>query len=153
MTHYTLNTGDSIESPRSGVSDDAARVLSNLVDGGQLPGPFAAFRVEVVRGVGGAVFTVMRGREGLVTCGVAWTAAGAEEVWPAIEGLYLDLGDRPELVAPGRLAVRPETIPWLSVVVLPGIVMCASEFFGWLGDFERCLGWAIIERGKGHNGR
>src|ERR1035437_3979223 len=59
--------------------------------------------------------------------------------------LYLDLSDsRPELVAPGKEAVQPASLPWLAVVVLPFIVNQTREDVSWLGDFERCMAWTIL---------
>jgi hypothetical protein len=71
---------------------------------------------------------------------------GEAEAWPAIEKLYLDLSDsRPELVAPGKEAEKPSSLPWLAVVVLPFILNQSHDDVAWLGDFERCMAWAILE--------
>jgi hypothetical protein len=38
----------------------------------------------------------------------------------------------------------PDRIPWLAVVLLPGIAVQRREDIAWLGDFERCLAFAIL---------
>ena len=146
MTHYTLNTGHSVEQPRSAIGPEAIEALRPLAEhGGAIPG-CAPFRVTVDHGTGSAVFTVWRAAEPIVTCALAWTPEGEAEAWPAIEKLYLDLSDsRPELVAPGKEEEKPASLPWLAVVVLPFIVNQVREDISWLGDFERCLGVAILE--------
>jgi hypothetical protein len=145
VIHYTLNTGHAVASPRSGVSRGAIEALQPLAEhGGLIPG-FSPFRVTVTHGTGSAVFTIWRGEEPIVTCGLAWTAEGGAEAWPAIEKLYLDLSDtRPELVAPGKAAEKPESLPWLAVVLLPSLLNQSRDDVGWLGDFERCMAWTIL---------
>lgn len=146
MIHYTLNTGHAVASPRSGVGPEAIEALQPLAEhGGAIPG-YAPFRVTITHGTGSAVFTVWRAAEPVVTCGLAWTMEGEAEAWPAMEKLYLDLSDsRPELVAPGKEAEKPSSLPWLAVVVLPFILNQSRDDVGWLGDFERCMAWTILE--------
>ena len=92
------------------------------------------------------MFTVWRGAEPVVTCGLAWTTEGEAEAWPAVEKLYLDLSDRnPELLAPAKEASKPESLPWLAVVLLPSLLNQSRDDVGWLGDFERCMAWTILE--------
>jgi hypothetical protein len=38
----------------------------------------------------------------------------------------------------------PAAVPWLGVLLLPTAV-AAREAMDWLGDYERCLAWAILE--------
>ena len=123
MTHYTLNTGDSVRQPRSCVGAQAMAALASLVDsGGPIPG-CAPFRVAVDHGTGSVVFTVWRGQEPVITCGLAWTAEGEAEAWPAMEKLYLDLSDsNPQLLAPAKEASKPASLPWLAVVLLASLV-------------------------------
>lgn len=148
MTHYTLNTGDSVESPRSAVADAAIAALRPLLArGGQLPAAFGAYRVEVSHAPGGAMFSIHRGAHPIVLCAVSWDPATAEMMWSHIERVYLDLGDTPSRVAPGKLAERPESTPWLAVVILPTILLESRNDISWLGDFERCFAWALLEKG------
>jgi hypothetical protein len=145
VIHYTLNTGHAVASPRSGVRQEAIEALQPLAEyGGAIPG-CAPFRVTVAHGTGSAVFTIWRGAEPVVTCTLAWTAEGEAEAWPAIEKLYLDLSDRsPQLLAPAKEASKPESLPWLAVVLLPSLLNQSRDDVGWLGDFERCMAWTIL---------
>ena len=145
MTHYTLNTGHAVVSPRSGVSREAIEALQPLADhGGAIPG-CAPFRVAIDHGAGSAVFTIWRGAEPIVTSALAWTAEGEAEAWPAVEELYLTLSDRnPELLAPAKEASKPGSLPWLAVVLLPSLLNQSRDDVGWLGDFERCMAWTIL---------
>jgi len=132
------------------VSDHAIAALRLLVDagGGPLPG-FAPWRVVIARGDGCATFDVRRGQDSAVLCAVAWTAEGAAEAWSALEKVYLDISDALAPVAPEsvlQMPACPESLPWLSVIILPaGLMLTSREDLGWLGDFERCLAWTIIE--------
>ena len=150
VTHYTLNTGHSNDSPRSGVGPEAIAVLRPLVEhGGPIPN-CAPFRVTIDHGAGSAVFTVWRAQEPIVTCALAWTAEGESEAWPAIEKLYLDTSDRfPELLAPARVAEKPASLPWLAVVLLPSLLHQRADDVGWLGDFERCMAWTVLDSIRG----
>src|SRR5271166_6393017 len=107
MIHYTLNTGDTTNQSRGCVAPEAIKALRALVDrGGPIP-DFAPFRVTVDHGSGCALFTVWRGKEPIVGCALAWTAAGEAEVWPGIEELYLDMGYKgPELETPRKNAAK-----------------------------------------------
>jgi len=146
VIQYTLNTGHSVDQPRSAVSTEAIEVLRPLLDGGgAIPG-LAPFKVSVTPGDGSAVFTVWRGHEPIVTCAVAWTAEGEAQAWPAIESAYFRVSDQlPQLMAPGEAAEKPDLLPWLAVVIWPAILSQARNDVAWLGDFERCMGWTILE--------
>jgi hypothetical protein len=74
MLHRTLNTGQIVEHPA--VEESAVELLRPLVATGGGPLPHGAYHVEINRRNGGAVFTISSSKEPIVTCGVAWTAAG-----------------------------------------------------------------------------
>lgn len=145
MLHYTLNTNHIY------VQEDYKRgigpLMAPLLDGGNLglvAKQLSAFRVTVTRCKGGGLFTVWRGQEPLMTCGVALAAAAAAEVWPAVEKLYLDLSDRdPHKLDARHEAKEPASTPWLAVVILPSLAMLTQSDMSWLGDFERCMAWTI----------
>jgi hypothetical protein len=145
VIHYTLNTGHTVDSPRASVGREAIEALRPLArHGGLIPG-CAPFRVAVNHGAGAAVFTIERGQEQIVTSAMAWTVEGEAVAWPAVEALYLNLSDRhPRLFAPAKEAIRPASLPWLAVVLLPSLLNQSRNDVGWLGDFERCMAWAIL---------
>ena len=152
LLHLTLNTGDCVEQFPTATMPLTCLLLMPLVKqgSGPLPDPFGAFRVEINRQAHGAVFTVYRGRDPIVTCGLCWGVLDAEAIWGAVNGLYLQLVAA-DATAPTHAATIPDRLPWLAVVILPGIVAQRHEDISWLGDFERCLAFAIlqkIERGE-----
>jgi hypothetical protein len=130
--HVTLATGDTV-THRLDTLDagavDACRAL--LPDGGQIPG-FAAYRVEIH----GPVFTVYRGREPLVTCGLG---TGDDDVWRCLCELQRKFCP---------VATSPPDGQWLAVVLLPSLANTPQADLGWLGDFERCLAAAMLIDGK-----
>jgi hypothetical protein len=149
VLHNTLNTAQAVDSPRSGVSQEAIEAVQPLIDhGGSIPA-FAAFRVTIDHAIGSAMFTVWREQEPIMTCALAWTAKGGAKVWPAIERVYLDLGDaHPRFMASGKTPGKPASLPWLAVVLLPGLSNQSQSGVQWLGDFERCMSWAILKEWK-----
>jgi hypothetical protein len=130
LTHITLMQHGNAVLHRLDTLDPAAvtACYSLLPKGGQVPG-FAAFRVEIH----GPVFTIYRGREPLVVCGLG---IGEDETWLTLWELQakfapVDKADAP----PGQ---------WLAVVILPPLATVAKQDTGWLADFERCLAAAIL---------
>jgi hypothetical protein len=84
-----------------------------------------------------------------VLCGLAWTAAGAAEVWTALERVHHQQSEA--LARAGALSEAvaqspemPQELPWLGVVILPGLALSAQSDVSWLGDFERCLAQTIL---------
>ena len=53
----------------------------------------------------------------MVTCGAAWTASGAAEVWPEVEGLYLRISDSLTGERFNAEPHEPDRLPWVAVVV------------------------------------
>jgi hypothetical protein len=149
LFHVTLNTGRWAMQTTNDVVGDALALLQPLVASGdgQLPKPLGAFHVEITQGTGSAVFTVSRAREPFATCGVAWTAAGAAEIWPEIESMYLRVSD--SFTAPGidALARQPRRLPWLAMVVLPGSLALRRREGRLLFDFARRMAAALIYYG------
>jgi hypothetical protein len=42
----------------------------------------------------------------------------------------------------------PGELPWLGMVILPGLALSAQSDVSWLGDFERCLAFTILDSQK-----
>ena len=149
LLHLTLNTGDCFEQVRGDVNDDALAALTPLISrrGGLLPAPFGAFRVEINEQIdsAGLLFSVIRGADSIVTCGLCWDIRGAGLIWGVVNGLYLHLVAAIE-AAPAHAAMIPGRVPWLAVVLLPGVAAQRNEDISWLGDFERCMAFAILNQ-------
>lgn len=142
LTHYTLNTGHSRESPRSEVGDDIIERCRELIVTGEHSLPFPGqFTIKTTNEGGGLLATVFAGQVPIVTIAVARTNEDAKTLWPQIEGLYHKVTEMPgHRQADWELAKEPVMLPWLSVAII------AQQFYlPWLGDFERCIAWAWIE--------
>ncbi len=148
MTHLTLNTGHSVEQPDSGPSG-VVESMRSLLRGGSLglvAPNLAQFRVEVFRDAGGAVFTVFRGSDPIVMCGVASERESADEIWMSLEQVYLTLSDSyPAEMAARHSPEQPSSLPWLAVMLFPTIALQPAGTMDWLGDFERCMAWALLD--------
>ncbi len=64
MIHYTINTGIQVTQDLDRVSHGAMTMLRPLVTAGRrrLPPPFAVYRVQIDRGDGSALLTILRTR-------------------------------------------------------------------------------------------
>lgn len=128
IQHITLLSGDNATHRLDTLSPEAVQACRELLpDGGQVPG-FTAFRVQIT----GPVFTIYRGAEPLVTCGIG---RGHDGTWDALAQLQ------------ARFAPVVAHLPkaqWMAVAILPGLVMTARSDIGWLADFERCMAAAIL---------
>jgi len=145
VIHYTLNTGVTVPSPRSEVGPEVLAALRSLRHGGSIPG-VPPFRATVTHGQGCAIFTIWRGQESLCTSAVAWTEDGKVEAWRVMEDLYHWISNKhPGLMTAGATLTMPGTLPWLSVVLLPSTLKQRRGDVEWLGGFERCFAWMILE--------
>jgi len=155
MIHLTLNTNHATRQRVDDISPEAISACRPLVKagGGPIPG-VSPWRVQITPGNGCAVWSISRGTQpDAVLCGLAWTSEGAAQVWPALERLLHDTGDamaRAGVLA-DSLAHSPEMpgeLPWLGVVILPALALSAQSDVSWLGDFERCLAFTILDLKK-----
>lgn len=155
MIHLTLNTNHSTRQRAEDISPEVLAVCRPLVDarGGPIPG-VSPWHVRITIAPGGAVWSIHRGTQpDAVFCGLAWDSAAASEVWTALERAYHQTSDA--MARAGVLAESvahspemPEGLPWLGVVILPGLALSAQTDVSWMGDFERCLAFAILEAQK-----
>jgi hypothetical protein len=153
MIHLTLNTGHSHEVPPGKVERSTIRILGSMVvKGGDIIPLFAPWRTIISFGNGCACFDIRRNREDMVTFNaVAWTPAGAEEAWAGIEKLHLDNASQlahlgllhPDMSACPEI---PETLPWLTTLILPAMHIANPKDLGWMADFEQCLAATIIHK-------
>lgn len=148
MIHYTFNSGHSRISPRGEVRDDVIDAMVGLVVSGthSLPGELGReWKLVVPETSAGLVATLFRGSAPVVTLGVAAAEEEAGCVWPALESFYLGLTDRgPHAGFDWQVPTQPASLPWCAVIVTNPTEATAS----WVADFERCLAWTWIERGR-----
>lgn len=150
IIQYVLNTGYELEFTEKAVAPQVIDRLRPLTrHGGPLPHPFDDFKVEVAHTHGGALFTLSRGTSPVTTSGLAWTEAGAVEIWKYLEGLYLDLSDRfRRLMAAEHAPTRTSELPWLGVVYF--LAFLSAQITEWRGS---AIFIAALPRRSGRNGK
>ena len=138
-----------------GCHDLDAKSLHEAFRHGGGPMLVPGWRLRSTQGERGSLlFTLHRGEEPIVTCGVAPDKTAADEVWPVLQGMYLDLFDRGQQciatfermylqTADWELANKPESTPWLAVVLVAMSNVYVTE--SWIADFERCIAWAWLD--------
>ena len=147
MIHLTLNTGLWRLSPRWEVKDDVLPIVAKHLEPGehQLPWFGESTRLVVPSSDHGWLGTVCDGEAALVTIGVAANDQDADVVWPALESPYLSVTDRPPFAAADwRSPHRPVSTPWVASVIVGPMPETVA---GMIGNFERYLAWAVVERG------
>lgn len=131
IQHYTIESGDCRESPRSEVSDAAIAALRPILVTGthDLPGP-AGYRLRVTVAVQSLAATVIQASSGapLVTTYVAVEQG-------ALDAILSSTGARPAV---------PLRLPCCLVTLHPTLAL-DPDAMGWLGDLERCIAWAWLE--------
>lgn len=155
LNHITLSTGHTRRSNRDEVSGETmARVapwLAALVDAGnqmRLPvASLADYSGHAAVMDGGLIVTIsgpapsdgpMAGKAPpLVSMGVARRSRHGAALWPLMTGPVMPTA-LPGLQQPDE--------PWAAVAIWPTMAMYPDAAL-WLGDFERCIAWAWLERG------
>lgn len=137
LYHLTLDTGHARKSYRSEISDDALRLCAELVERIKqspgipltLPGP-PGYTISAL--ISGQCMSAQVFADANELPLISFAVAARERCGAAI---WKKLG--------GPDGKQPDA-PWLAVRLEVGIVssMAATE---WLGDFERCVGWAFLE--------
>jgi hypothetical protein len=129
LHHITLSSGNSVTHRLDTLDAGAVASCTALLPArGPVPG-YPAFRVVPY----GPVFTIYRGAEPLVLCGIG---AGIDDTWRA-------LCDVQAKFAP--VSAEPPAGQWLAVVLLPPIANTSQADVGWFADFERCMAAAMLE--------
>jgi hypothetical protein len=137
LYHLTLNSGHTRKSYRAEISDDALRVCAELIsqieaEPGmrvEMPGPLGYEITGLISGqcMSAQVFAV--GQElPLVSIAIAARERCGAALWQQLGG---EEGKQPDA-------------PWLAAKLEIGLATLDPAMH-WLGDFERCLGWAFLE--------
>lgn len=154
LNHITLSTGHARRSDRAEVSGETmARVgpwLAVLVESGQ-PAPLPVSSLADYTGhatvVDGALVVTISGpalTDGpmagkappLVTLGVAKRSRHGAVLWPLMTG---------PVMPPAKPGIQRPGEPWAAVAIWPTLAM-HPDALSWLGDLERCIAWAWLER-------
>ena len=140
MQHYTIETGHCRDTSRSEVSDEAIAAVAPMLRNGEhvMPHPFERYWLRV---------TV----DGANLAATVWTQArvGRLELAPLATTLVCcdDSGLATVLKATGTIPAVQLTPPCIVVQTYPTMAL-DRDAIGWLGDFERVLGWAWVEAKK-----
>ncbi len=104
------------------------------------------FHVDIfASGPGAALFRVSHNGQLVTICGVAWTGDGARDLWAKLELDYDQVLQEFPYVAINRLVGPPAHVPWMGVILLPAMWSMTPENVCWIGDFEACFAWTIVE--------
>ncbi|HEY1785274.1 MAG TPA: hypothetical protein VGG30_06975 [Pirellulales bacterium] len=146
MLHYTLNTGQSHESPRCEVNDVAIAALRPFLQPGWhvVPEP-ADYECHTMID-GGLISNVSHSpsKRECVLFGVAKTDEQAEQTWKTIDNAYQRLShERPFRGADFAPACRPAAAPWCATIT----ILASSAEGVWIARFQCDLAWAWIELG------
>lgn len=146
--HLTLNTGDTRQSwrheidpsvmPRIAAILEAALAADELDDGqaSGVPLPIPGYRLSA-SGDGRCLLASVSAEDdtGLATFGVAAHARCGAGLWRVLTEIPTAIDPMPD---------RPQA-PWCAVKLMPGLAIYPSAA-QWLGDFERMIAWAFLER-------
>ena len=145
LIHLTLQTGHSRRSPRAEVADHVVTYCRELIDaalaqdGAQIAiqGLPAGWTLSA-RSAGrhALLATVWRDDQPMVTIGVATHSRAGAALWR----LLIETAP-----TPGQPLDCPAE-PWVVARLEPALVTASRDVIEALGDLERCLGWAWIER-------
>lgn len=156
IQHLTLTTGHLRRSPRSEVDGETlARIgpwLAAAVDDSRampLPVSELADYTALAKVFDGSLLVTISGppptagpmagrAPPLVTLGVAQRSRHGAALWPLLTGPTMP-AVKPGLKRPGE--------PWCAVALHPTIMMYPGAM-EWIGDLERCIAWAWIERAE-----
>jgi hypothetical protein len=151
VIHYTINTAHQFNL-RSKPFDSGVLELMRVwsapaVQEGQanlrLPDPYQGYSAKITFDNTGAALFDLLDSDGLpiTVNAVAWTESGQEAVWPLFESLYLKLSGQFETLSISRAPTLPETIPWLTTLILPNP---RGVGLNWVADFEQCLALTFL---------
>lgn len=150
LRHVTITSGDARDSYRSEVDDEAIRVCRELLDLA-IEGEEDGVRVPVMPGITMAatatskscLLTLMRDDDPIVQIGIATHSRAGASLWRVLT----EVNPSGTPIAVDRCP--PE--PWVAARLEPGAVNCTPDILMAIGDFERCMGWAFIERTENAN--
>jgi hypothetical protein len=131
LTHITVDTGHTRESPRAEVDDLIIETLRGLVREGYGTIGGLAVEISVPRSAGFASFSIAPTPNStpVVGCCLVWDARFSRSRWHTI-------------IEP--LPLPTPTVPWLAAELHASAADLAPEVLIAIGDAERCIAWAIL---------
>ena len=131
INHYTNESGHNRKSPRSEVGDEIIDALEK--EGMTNPGRYTLDSFDLH----GWVINIKN-------AGRSWIVDMHKNKEHVVSFLVSESLD-PVAIAEFEPSVTPEP-PYIVVKIINPTALSFDDL-GWLGDFERCLAWALIERG------
>ena len=131
INHYTNESGHNRKSPRSEVGGEIIDALEK--SGMTTPGRYTL-----------DAFDIPGWEVGIKKVGKSWIVDMLKNKERAISFLVSKTLD-PVAIAEFEPSVTPEP-PYIVVKLIRPTALSFDDM-GWVGDFERCLAWALIERG------
>jgi len=147
LTHLTSTTGHVARTPRADVADEVIALLAPIVaaGGGQVPHT-PEWHLDLWPEAGWAAFQLARGpasseagKRPYFMAVACWQEDVTPEAWAQAHKLA-------QLAPPDQLPADPPPLPWLSVTLLPAVLLLPRERIGMLGDLERCVAWTLVEQ-------
>lgn len=140
LSHLTLDTGHVLRAPRKELDEAVLTIVRQGIDEalyGLSPVIRPGYTLSATQEHGALLATVLtETREPICTIAVACDARQGESLWAALKD--------PE--PGGAIAIgEPPAAPWCAVRLYPGLASHVGAL-AWLGDFERCVAWAWIDR-------
>lgn len=144
MHHLTLNTAHTRVSPRSEVGDEVIKLLSPMTHtGNHIMPKLKGYTVKTTAVGTNLLATLYRNQYPVLTLGVAAKEEDADQLWKALTDHYEEMLVTLKLPKPKPyLPPKPDSTPWCAV----GLFLITAAEQDWLGDFERCLAHAFLER-------
>lgn len=143
INHVTIDTGNTRKSPRSEVTNDVVKLLKKWLSSSKpikMPGaPDGSFVNQIPCCAGFTALITPRGRSLIVsvlhhfrpcvTFAVAPDSTSGAKMWEVLDGKQ-----------------NPPQAPFCAVRFEVGMGLMPHEDLMWLGDFERSVAWAWLER-------
>ena len=147
VLHYSLTTKKTRETKGEAFDAKVLNPLRMLAHyGGVLPPPRQQFQLRLNHLDGGAVFTLQHGREGLLTCGLAWLPQAEPVVWNSLKNVAVLIGVTPGFgITPKGRAAAPQQLPWMASIQLPGWAKYPEAELAWVDPFQQAMAWVILE--------
>lgn len=149
LRHVTLTSGHVRDSERSEISDEAIERAREMIEIGARPGKSALlsevgplYRLTAAASRWCCTCVVWQGDTRLVTLGIGLHSRCGSALWRHL----IQTAQTP--IAGSIDRRTPPAEPWLAARLEAGLALY-PEASAWLGDLERCLGWAFQESRHG----
>jgi hypothetical protein len=153
INYITLNSGHSLATARSDVSDEALWKWQPLIDADGGPVPSLGVYIDITRPLDPMTYRPIREWAAWSILGglkppaplfmksvVCWSDACSKDAWERAMVFHGTLGvpRHPKLK-------KPTEVPWLATALYAGLNPISSIDMLRLTNFDRCIAWTVIE--------